>query len=1139
MTLTISGLTTTTNVASNNNPSTFGAAVTFTATVSGSGVPTGVATFMDGTTTLGSVSLDASGRATLTTSSVAVGTHSITAVYGGDGSFSGSTSLALSQVVTPAALTVTADNQTKAYGAANPALTVSYSGFVNGDTAASLTTPPTVSTTATAASAVGTYPITASGAVSANYTISYVSGTLTVVANNAPSFTRGADQTVLEDAGPQTVAGWATAISAGGGPGEAAQVLNFIVANSNTVLFAVQPAIAANGTLSFTPAANANGSATVTVQLHDDGGTANGGVDTSAAQTFTINVTAVNHAPVASNQSVAAVEDTPAPITLMANDVESPTLTYSIVVGPSHGMLTGAAPNVTYTPALNYNGPDSFTFKANDGSLDSNVATVSISVAAVNHVPVAANDVYATNKDTALTVAAPGVLSNDTDIDGQAITAVLVSGPAHGALALNADGSFTYTPAVDFVGTDSFVYQPKDVVGMLGNAATVTIVVNIRAVVQTVTGGQAVSTGVVATAGDRVQTAVTSPVAGTVSIVEGVISSSQVPDGYTFLNQQANITVIAADGTSVNGTADSPMVLTFTLDKSVIPPAETKDTVRIFRNGTLVPDCTGGPGQASPDPCVSNRSVLGGGPDSNGDFAFTVLTTAAGRWNIGLPTDVYGATPFVQDDSYGTLRDTPFTVLSPGVLGNDYARNTLTAAVLAPPASGTLNFLSSGGFTYTPAANFNGTDSFTYKANDGTADSNVATVTITVAPVNHAPVASNGALTTDEDTPASGTLSASDVDLDALTYSIVVNGGKGTATITNATTGAFTYTPNANANGTDTFTFKVNDGTVDSNVATVTVTITPVNDAPVAANQSVAATEDTPVPITLTASDVDSPTLTYSIVAGPSHGTVTGTAPTVTYTPAANYNGADSFTFKANDGSLDSNTATVSITVAAVNDAPVAVNDSYSTNEDTPLTIAAPGVLGNDTDVDSPTLTATLVSGPAHGTLTLNADGSFTYTPAANFNGSDSFTYTASDGSLDSNVATVAITINAVNDAPVAVADHYLTPEDTALTIAAPGVLANDTDVDSTTLTASLVSGPGQRHADAQRGRQLHLHARGQFQRDRQLHLQSQRRQPRLECGDGRDRGHGGERCAGGHRRRVWHQRGRRVEHCRAGRARQ
>src|SRR5207248_1000085 len=131
---------------------------------------------------------------------------------------------------------------------------------------------------------------------------------------------------------------------------------------------------------------------------------------------------------------------------------------------------------------------------------------------------------------------------------------------------------------------------------------------------------------------------------------------------------------------------------------------------------------------------------------------------------------------------------------------------------------------------------------------------------------------------------------------------------------------------------------------------------------------------------------------------------------------------------------------TVAITVAAANDAPVAVNDSYNTTEDTPLTIAGPGVLGNDTDVDLDLLTAAVVAQPAHGTVTVNTNGSFTYTPDLNFNGTDSFTYKANAVHDDPTVSTVAITVAAANDAPVAVNDGYNATEDTPLTIAGPGV---------------------------------------------------------------------------------------------------
>ncbi|MCP4107238.1 MAG: tandem-95 repeat protein [Desulfobacteraceae bacterium] len=139
------------------------------------------------------------------------------------------------------------------------------------------------------------------------------------------------------------------------------------------------------------------------------------------------------------------------------------------------------------------------------------------------------------------------------------------------------------------------------------------------------------------------------------------------------------------------------------------------------------------------------------------------------------------------------------------------------------------------------------------------------------------------------------------------------------------------------------------------------------------------------------------------------------------------------------------------LTVNAVNDAPVADNDTYSTDEDTPLTVSASGVLANDTDAESD---------PLHGIITLNSDGSFTYTPEAEWNGTDSFTYKASDGSTDSGAATVTVTVIAVNDAPAADSDKYTTDEDTALTIEAPGILANDTDAEGTSLTVSEFTEP-------------------------------------------------------------------------------
>ena len=202
--------------------------------------------------------------------------------------------------------------------------------------------------------------------------------------------------------------------------------------------------------------------------------------------------------------------------------------------------------------------------------------------------------------------------------------------------------------------------------------------------------------------------------------------------------------------------------------------------------------------------------------------------------------------------------------------------------------------------------------------------------------------------------------------------------------------------------------------------------------------------------------DPDGNPLTYSEVAGPVHGSLTLNGDgSFTYTPAASFSGVDSFTFLAFDGIANSNVATVSIVVSPVNQAPVATNDTYSTAVNTTLTVGAPGVLANDKDPDGDPITAVLVSQPADGTLTFNGDGSFTYSPAAGFSGTDSFTYQATDGQILSNVATVTINMG---QPPVANDDSYSTNENTVLSVAAPGVLANDTSPSGNPLTCAILT---------------------------------------------------------------------------------
>ncbi|MGH9967435.1 MAG: DNA/RNA non-specific endonuclease [Pyrinomonadaceae bacterium] len=299
------------------------------------------------------------------------------------------------------------------------------------------------------------------------------------------------------------------------------------------------------------------------------------------------------------------------------------------------------------------------------------------------------------------------------------------------------------------------------------------------------------------------------------------------------------------------------------------------------------------------------------------------------------------------------------------------------------------------------------------------------------------PGTANQSANTSEDTSVQITLDAVRSNNNTLTYSIVsgpLHGSLGSISAASCTSGActatVTYNPGLDYTGSDSFTFKAGDGAIDSNVSTVSITITEVNDPPTAADDSKSTNEDTPLSFSasdLTANDNLGPanessqllTVTTVIGDGNTHGSVQLNSGMVTYTPAADYNGPASFTYTVCDdgttnGAPDSKCAggTVNVTVNPENDAPVAGNESYSTDWNTILNVPAPGVLANDADIDGGALSAQLVSNVSHGLLVLNSDGSFTYTPVLNFAGTDSFSYRAFDGADYSNVATVTITVN-------------------------------------------------------------------------------------------------------------------------------
>ena len=277
--------------------------------------------------------------------------------------------------------------------------------------------------------------------------------------------------------------------------------------------------------------------------------------------------------------------------------------------------------------------------------------------------------------------------------------------------------------------------------------------------------------------------------------------------------------------------------------------------------------------------------------------------------------------------------------------GTDPDGDALTYSIVTQPAHGTLSGTAPN-VSYIPATNYFGSDSFTFRVNDGSLNSAAALVSITITPVNDAPLANPQTVGTPEDTPRVITLTGSDPEDSPLTSTIVTPPAHGSLS---GSPPNVTYTPDAAYSGADSFAFKVNDGSLDSAIATVTISVSFVNSAPLANAQSVSTPEDIAKPIPLKGADANGDPLTYTILTQPTKGFLSGSAPNLTYTPSANTNGADSFTFKVNDGTLDSTPATVSITIVPVNDAPTANAQSVTTAEDTAIAIT---LNGSDVDGD-------------------------------------------------------------------------------------------------------------------------------------------------------------------------------------------
>ncbi|MGZ0135819.1 tandem-95 repeat protein [Priestia megaterium] len=656
------------------------------------------------------------------------------------------------------------------------------------------------------------------------------------------------------------------------------------------------------------------------------------------------------------------------------------------------------------------------------------MTNVFVTVTPVNDVPVVPNYEFVINEDTSLNSQVVA-----TDVDGNPLTYGLLTGPVNGTVVVNPDGTYTYTPNENYNGVDSFSVVVSD--GQGGTAvSTITITIlpvndpPVGPVVVTLVTNEDTPVSSQITAfdpdGEVLTYSLQDPPTNGVAVVNPDGTFTYTPNGN--YNGPDTFTVLISDPSGAFIVTNVLVTVTPVNDAPVVPNYEfviNEDTS--LNSQVVATDVDGNPltyglltGPANGTVVVNPDGAYTYTPNENynGVDSFSVVVSD-GQGGTAVSTITITILP-VNDSPVGpvvvTLLTNEDTAVSSQITAFDPDGEVLTYSLQDPPTNGVAVVNPDGTFTYTPNGNYNGSDTFTVLISDPSGAFIVTNVFVTVIPVNDAPVVPDYAFVINEDTSLSSQVVATDVDGNPLTYGLLTGPVNGTVVVN--PDGTYTYTPNENYNGVDSFSVVVSDGQGGTAVSTITITILPVNDPPVGpVVVTLVTNEDTPVSSQITAFDPDGEVLTYSLQDPPTNGVaVVNPDGTFTYTPNGNYNGPDTFTVLISDPSGAFIVTNVFVTVTPVNDVPVVPNYEFVINEDTSLNSQVVA-----TDVDGNPLTYGLLTGPANGTVVVNPDGAYTYTPNENYNGVDSFSVVVSDGQGGTAISTITITILPVNDPPV------------------------------------------------------------------------------------------------------------------------
>ncbi|TOD58065.1 RTX toxin, partial [Vibrio parahaemolyticus] len=847
--------------------------------------------------------------------------------------------------------------------------------------------------------------------------------------------------------------------------------LNFSVSGNNSIQISI-----VNGVATITPTADWNGKETITFTATDPSGE-------SISQT--VNFTVAPVADIVADKAT-VVEDTPTIIKVLGNDTfegDGKVVSLDTNNGPANGTVSvNPDGSVTYTPNDNYYGADSFTYIVTSGGV-SESTTVSVDVTPVNDAPVAKDDTAITDEDTPVTI---DVLPNDTDVDGDKLSIESASVPKEQGTVEVVNGKLVFTPAENFNGDAEITYTVTD--GALTDQATVNVTVNAvndTPVVESSIADQTlaedftqytIDLNTAFSDVDNVDGELSFSVSGNsniqVAIVNGIATFTPTADW----NGSEALTFTATDpsGESVSQTVNFTVapVADIVADKATV--VEDMPTIikvlgnDMFEGDDKVVSLDTNNGPANGTVSVNPDGSVTYTPNDNyhGADSFTYIVTSGGvseSTTVNVDVTPVNDAPVAKDDIATTQEDTVVTI---DVLPNDSdvdGDKLSIESASVPKEQGTVEVVD-GKLVFTPAENFNGDAEITYTVTDGQL-TDEAKVTVTVNPVDDAPTIKVDAVESiTEDAVNTDTIVASltvrdtDTPEDQLTVSLENNSNGYFVLVGNEvklTQAGVDAVNNDELNLKDlTISASVSDGVNPTANDSDSLVVNRVNDAPTVENaiaDQVLSEDFDAYTIDLNEVFKDSDSSLEFSVSGNNSIQISIVNGVATINPTADWNGKETITFTAKDPSGESVSQTVDFTVAPVVDIKA---DSTNVVEDTPTIIK---VLGNDTfDGDDKVVSLDTNNGPANGTVSVNPDGSVTYTPNDNYHGADSFTYIVTSGGV-SESTTVNVDVTPVNDVPVATNDTAITDEDTPVTI---DVLPNDTDVDGDKLSIQSASVP-------------------------------------------------------------------------------